>query len=430
MSGGFRMGKAKKIKTAGGAPVIIGFDAVSPLGLDLAGQWRAAMDGSSGIGPLTRFHLPDNFPVRIAGQVPDIDHLPYPYLKPREQARWTSPIFKYALLTVQRALKASGLEITPEIAPRVAVTYSSAIGGLDAVLNADRQLIAAAKLPHPFANPNACINMVGGKVSIFTGATGPISATITACATGLTSVIAAAMLIDQGRADAAVCGAVDFPLVEPIVAGFATMNGAYEPKEGDAHGPPEAASRPFSVHRRGFVISEGAGCLLLASPEFAAAHGLAADIELAGWSMTSDARHFVAPNLETVQRCMTESIAAAGIAAADIDAINAHATATRIGDKVERDALYGVFGKHIPPVTANKSLIGHAMGASSAIETIFTLRGMQAGCLPPTRNYRPDPELDLDCVSDRPVEREQEFVLKNAFGFGGCNSCAVFKRTA
>ena len=411
-------------------PVIIGFDAISPLGLDLEQQWQSVLEGKSGIGPLTRFRIADDFPVRIAGQVADIDHLPYPYLKPREQAKWTSPIFKYALLNVQRALERSGLEITVDIAPRVAVTYSSAIGGLYAVLAADRSLIADGKLPHPFANPNACINMVGGKVSIFTGATGPISATITACATGLTSMLVGAMLIAQDQADVAICGAVDFALVEPIVAGFATMNGTYAPKEGHPHGLPEAASRPFSTNRRGFVISEGAGCLLLASRSFATAHGLTPAAELAGWSLTSDAHHFVAPHLETVQRCIAESISAAGIAPADIDAVNAHAASTRIGDKVERDALYGVFGSSIPPLSANKSLIGHAMGASSAIETILAIQGMQAGTLPPTRNYKPDPELNLDCVSDRAIACGQEFVLKNAFGFGGCNACAVIKRTA
>lgn len=424
------MGKSQENSIPGTNPVIIGFDAISPLGLDLEQQWQAVLEGKSGIGPLTRFRLAEDFPVRIAGQVEDIDHLPYPYLKPREQVKWTSPIFKYALLNVQRALEHSGLEITPAIAPRVAVTYSSAIGGLDAVLTADRSLMADGKLPHPFANPNACINMVGGKISIFTGATGPISATITACATGLTSMLVGAMLIAQDQADMAICGAVDFALVEPIVAGFATMNGTYQPKEGAPHGPPEAASRPFSANRRGFVISEGAGCLLLASRSFAAAHSLTPLAELAGWSMTSDAYHFVAPNLETVQRCIAESISAAGIAPADINAVNAHAASTRIGDKVERDALYGVFGSRIPPVTANKSLIGHAMGASSAIETIFAIQGMQAGTLPPTRNYQPDPELNLDCVSDQTTDCTQEFLLKNAFGFGGCNACAVLKRTA
>ena len=414
-------------KTAETTPVIIGFDAVSPLGIDLGKQWQSAVDGKSGIGPLTRFQTPDDFPVKIAGQVAAIDHLPYPFLKPREQVKWTSPIFKYALLTVHRALEQSGLEITPEIAPRVAVTYSSAVGGLDAILAADRRLMTGAKLPNPFVNPNSCINMVGGKVSIFTGATGPISATITACATGLTSMIVGAMLLAQGKADVVICGAVDFALVEPIVAGFATMNGAYLPREGDPHGPPEAASRPFSVHRRGFVISEGAGCLLLASRAFTRAHGLKAFAEIAGWSMTSDAYHFVAPNRETVQRCIMESIADAGIPPTEIDAVNAHAASTRIGDKIEHDALQGVFGRRIPPTTANKSLIGHAMGASSAIETIFTVKGMQTGTLPPTINYRPDPELNMDCITDQPVRISQEYTLKNAFGFGGCNSCVVFK---
>ena len=418
-SGGKREGESK--------PVIIGFDAVSPLGIDLGEQWQSAVDGESGIGPLTRFQAPDDFPVKIAGQVASIDHLPYPFLKPREQVKWTSPIFKYALLTVQRALEQSGLEITPDIASRVAVTYSSAVGGLDAILAADRRLMTRAKLPNPFVNPNSCINMVGGKVSILTGATGPISATITACATGLTSMLVGAMLLDQAKADVVICGAVDFALVEPIVAGFATMNGAYLPKEGDPHGPPEAASRPFSIHRRGFVISEGAGCLILATRAFARAHGLKAGTEIAGWSMTSDAYHFVAPNRDTVQRCIAESIADAGIPPAEIDAVNAHAASTRIGDKIESDALQGVFGRRIPPVTANKSLIGHAMGASSAIETIFTIKGMQTGTLPPTINYRPDPELKLDCVTDQPIQVAQEYTLKNAFGFGGCNSCAVFR---
>ena len=421
----FGSGQKSDVATA---PVIIGFDAVSPLGIDLGKQWQAAVDGKSGIGPLTRFKAMGDFPVKIAGQVASIDHLPYPFLTPREQVKWTSPIFKYALLTVRRALEQSGLEITPEIAPRVAVTYSSAVGGLDAILAADRRLMTGAKLPNPFVNPNSCINMVGGKVSIFTGATGPISATITACATGLTSMIVGAMLLEQGKADVIICGAVDFALVEPIVAGFATMNGTYLPKEGDPHGPPEAASRPFSNHRRGFVISEGAGCLILATRAFTRSHGLKAFAEIAGWAMTSDAYHFVAPNKDTVRRCIAESIADAGIPPDKIDAVNAHAASTRIGDKVESEAFREIFGRRIPPVTANKSLIGHAMGASSAIESIFTLKGMQTGTLPPTINHRPDPELKLDCVTDQPVRIAQEYTLKNAFGFGGCNSCVVFKR--
>ena len=410
-------------------PVIVGYDAVSALGTDLETQWGRAVKGHSGIGRLTRFPVPEGFPVRISGEVAEIDTDPYPFLSPRSLALWPSPIFKYAMLVVHRALAKSGIDITPSLSPRVAVTFSSAVGGQDAVLAADRRMIAEGRLPPPYANPNSCINMVGGKVSILTGATGPITATITACATGVTSMIIGALLLEAGRADVAICGAVDFALVEPIAAGFATMNGAYQEKPGEQE-PPSRASRPFSVDRRGFVISEGAGCIILATRDFAAAHDLEHGIELAGWAMTSDARHFVAPRLETVARCMAESIDMAGISVHDVASVNAHATSTKVGDRVEYQALRSIFGDQLPPVSANKSLIGHAMGASSAIETIFAVEGMLRGTLLPTINYTLDPELPLDCVAEGARRLDQEFVLKNSFGFGGCNACVVLHRTA
>ena len=239
--------------------VIVAYDAVSPLGTDIFSetQWRQAIRGESGISELTRFHISENFPVRIAGQVDDIDTAPHSFLRPRELASWSSPLFKYAMLVVHRTLEKSGIVIGSEISPRVAVTFSSAIGGLDAVLHADRRMISDGKLPHPFTNPNACVNMVGGKISILTKATGPVISTITACATGVTSLIVGAMLLDQGVADVAICGAADFALVQPIVAGFATMNAAYRPAEDKPEESPDRASRPFSIDRRGFVISEG-----------------------------------------------------------------------------------------------------------------------------------------------------------------------------
>ncbi len=414
----------------GKRPVVVGYDAVSPLGIDLEAQWRRALAGDSGIGPLTRFALRDDFPVRVAGQLPEItaDRQAYPFLAPRHQAAWFSPIFSCGMLTVARALAASGIVINNALAPRVAVTYSSAVGGLDAVLTADRRLQAEGRLPHPYANPNSCINMIGGKVAMLTGARGPITATVSACATGLTSILVAAMFMAQNRADVAICGAVDCALVEPIVAGFATMNGVFQPKGGVDEGAPGQASRPFSVHRRGFVISEGAGAIILATREFAQAHGLAHHIELAGWSMTSDAHHFVLPFQDTIGRCMAEALVDAGLAPADIDAVNAHATATRAGDQVEYEALRQVFGHRLPPVSANKSQLGHAMGASSAIETILALRGMEEGIVLPTINHQPDPAMDLDCVAEGARPLAQEHLLKNAFGFGGCNACAVFRR--
>lgn len=409
-------------------PVILGYDAVSPLGVDLETQWRRAQQGQSGIGPLTRFPLSERFPVKIAGQVEEIDVKSYPFLASRDMALWSSPIFRHAMLTVHRALERAGIEITADLAPRTAVTFSTAVGGLDAVIRADRLWVAQGKIPHPFTNPNSCINMVGGKISILTGATGPITSTITACATGATSMIIGAMFIEAGMADVAICGAVDFPLVEPILGGFASMNGSFRPKEGRPECPPERASRPFSIDRRGFVVSEGSGCVVIGSKAFAASRGVKAEIEMAGWAMTSDAHHFVAPNLETVRRCIAQSIADAGIAPADIDAVNAHGTSTKVGDKIEADALSDIFGDRIPPVTANKSQIGHAMGASSAIETILAMEGMRRETLLPTINYTPDPEIVLDCTAEGARPLAQEFVLKNAFGFGGCNACVVLKR--
>jgi len=408
--------------------VVIGFDMVSPLGTDREAQWARAARGESGVGPLTRFPLRERFPVEIAGEVPAFDAAPYPFLGRREMAHWTSPIFRHGMLVVHRALQHAGLEISPEFAPRTAVTFSTAIGGLDAVLAADRTLVERGRLPHPFVNPNSCVNMIGGKVSILTGATGPIVAPVTACATGNTSMILGAMFLATGEADVAICGAVDFPLVEPIVAGFATMNGAYKARADEIE-PPAAASRPFAANRRGFVVSEGAACVVLATRDFAAAHGLPVRCELAGWASTSDANHFVAPNADTVERCMTLALEHGGIPPEAVDAVNAHAASTKVGDRTEAQMLVRVFGDRLPSLTANKSLIGHCMGASSAVETVLAIEGMRRGLLPPTINHIPDPECPAETLAVEATDLDQEYVLKNAFGFGGCNACIVLRRT-
>ena len=377
-------------------------------------QWKRAAAGESGIGALTRFPLREGFPVRIAGQVAEIDIAPYPFLRPREMAHWTSPIFPHALLVVHRALKRAGLEITPEMAPRVAVTFSSAIGGLDALIDADRTLVATGKLPQPFMNPNSCINMAGGKVAILTGATGPI--------------VSSRHRLRHGEQFADPGGDVHRPgdgrrgdlRGRGLSAGRADRGricdderGVPPQGRGGTSVPPAAASCPFSLSRRGFVVSEGAGCIVIASRAFAAAHGLPFETELAGWAMTADACHVVAPNPVTVTRCMAESIRHAGISPAEIDAVNAHAASTKVGDQVEADALREVFAGRVPPVSANKSQIGHAMGATSAIESILAMEGMRRGVLLPTINHRPDPAIDLDCVAEgaracRPGIRPEE----------------------
>ena len=408
-------------------PVIVGWDYISPLGTDQTRQWQRFFSGESGVGPLTRWPLRERFPVHIAGQVPPFDESPFPFLAPRLMAHWSSPVFKHGMLVAYRALADAGIEVTPELAPRTAITFSTAIGGLDAILAAERGLAVGGKMPHPFANPNSCVNMVGGKISILTGATGPIVTPVAACASGSSSLMFGAMLLASGDADVAICGAVDFPVIEPVVGGFGTMNGAYKFKAGIDE-PPQTASRPFSVNRRGFVVAEGAACIILTSKEFAEAHGLHARMELAGWSSTADAHHFVAPNSTTVERCMRQAIARAGIAPEDIDAVNAHAASTKVGDQIEAERLAAVFASGIPPVTANKSQIGHCMGASSAVESVLAMESMLHSTQLPTLNHCRDPELPELPIVSQASTLEQEFVLKNAFGFGGCNICLVFHR--
>lgn len=412
-------------------PVLLAWDAVSPMGVDWRTAWQRAVAGDSGIGPLTRFPLHPDSPVRIAGQV-DLDPNaiePLPAcLRPREMAHWKSPVFRYSMLVVHRALSQTGITLTPELAPRVAVTFSTAIGGLDALVDADRALVAKRALPLPYMNPNSCVNMIAGKIAIMSGATGPCLTTVTACATGATSIAMGALLIAAGRADLVIAGAVDFPLVEAIVAGFASMNGAFKPKTDEDAAHPERASRPFSVDRRGFVVSEGAACAILCSADFARAHGFQSAYELAGWASTSDANHPVAPHRPTIARCMSEAIAAAEIPRDAIAAVNAHATSTKVGDKVEGEALHDVFGAKVPPVTANKSQLGHAMGAASIIESLLALEGMREGVLLPTINFTRDPDIDLDLVTGTRSHRDQDYVLKNAFGFGGTNTCLIFHR--
>ncbi|MCL4557397.1 MAG: beta-ketoacyl-[acyl-carrier-protein] synthase family protein [Deltaproteobacteria bacterium] len=409
-------------------PVILGYDSVSPLGTVFEEQWGRAVQGQSGIGPLTRFPLRENFPVQVAGQVADVDIAPYPFLRPREMVHWKSPVFRYGMLVVHRALQKIGLDVSEAVSPRTATTFSTAIGGLDAVLDADRTMVQSGQLPKPYVNPNSCINMVGGKVSILANATGPIVTTVTACATGSTSMIIGALLLQSRMADVAICGAVDFPLVESIVAGFATMNGAYQDGSQPAPEAPARASRPFSVDRRGFIISEGAGCIILSTKEFAEAHGLGYSIELSGWSMTADAYHSVVPRQDTIVQCIDNALRLAGIRPREISAINAHATSTRVGDEVEYKALQQVFQDNIPPVSANKSMIGHAMGASSALESILAMEGMMRDTILPTINYTPDPAISIDCVPGSARTLRQEYVLKNAFGFGGANACTIFHR--
>jgi 3-oxoacyl-[acyl-carrier-protein] synthase II len=400
------------------------------LGCELDAQWEAFAAGKSGVDWIRRFEVTERFPVRVSGEVPKIDFSQHAFWNERDEANWFSPVIFHSMRVAKRALGHAGMIVTEENASRVATTFSSAIGGLDAMIAAETKL-REGLTPHPFTNPNGCLNLVAGKVSILTGAKGPIFSPVAACATGSASVASAAMLLETGRADAVIAGACDFPVLPSLVASFASMNGAFASRKEDdrAFADPTQASRPFSKDRKGFVVSEGAAALVVTTRGYAEAHGLKVRAVIEGIGMTSDAKHYVAPSLPTVVACIREALASAGVAPEEIGAINAHAASTGVGDATEVKALTAIFGDGFEqPVSANKSQIGHTMGASSAIELILAIEGMRRGVLLPTINHLPDPELSLDVVAEGARVFAHDRVLSNSFGFGGCNVCLVARR--
>lgn len=411
--------------------VIAGYDMLTPLGTGIESQWEAFAAGHSGVGWISRYEVDSQDPVRVSGEVPKIDFSRFGFWNERDAANWFSPVIFHSMVVASRALDHAEFSIDSANGARVATTFSSAVGGLDAMILAEKK-VREGLTPHPFTNPNGCLNLVGGKVSILTGAKGPIFSPVAACATGLASVASAAMLLETGRADVVIAGACDFPVLRSLMSSFASMNGAFKShKESDrAFGDPRLVSRPFSLDRKGFVVSEGAAALIVTTRDYAKRHHMPVRGIIRGIGMTSDAKHYVAPSLPTIVSCMREAMDRAHVAPSEIDAINAHAASTNVGDATEIRALTEVFGDlERLPVSANKSQIGHTMGASSAIELILAMEGLRRNTLLPTINYIPDlkhPRVDL--VQDGAREQDHHFVLKNSFGFGGCNVCMVVEK--
>lgn len=411
--------------------VITGYDMLTPLGTQMEEQWDAFAAGRSGVGAVTRYQVGESDPVRVAGEVPPVDFTVFDFWNERDEANWFSPVIFHSMAVAQRALVHSELTIDPDNAGRVATTFSSAIGGLDAMIQAEDK-VRSGLTPHPFTNPNGCLNLVGGKVSIMTGAKGPIYSPVAACATGAVSVVNAAMLLETGRADVVIAGAADFPILRSLLSSFASMNGAFKSFSSTdrAFENPQLVSRPFSKDRKGFVVSEGAAAIIVTTRRYAEEKRLPIRGIVRGTGMTSDAKHYVAPSLPTIVACIREAVFTAGIRPAEIDAINAHAASTSVGDATEIKALQEVFGDLASlPISANKSQIGHTMGASSAIELILTLEGLRRGVLLPTINFLPDPKMAvIDPVAEGARQRDHRLVLTNSFGFGGCNVCLVLEK--
>jgi 3-oxoacyl-[acyl-carrier-protein] synthase II len=349
----------------------------------------------------------------------------------REAYNWNAAYVFLTMAVCREALAHAGLEIDKNTGPRTACLIGSALNGTDAFRVAMDNYVNRGPLKvSPYLLPNLCANLPSGKAGMLMGFTGPIFSPQGACASGNHAIGIGARMIRDGDCDFALVGGVETCLVPEIVQGFANMLAtAYITPQDRAYNDPAQASRPFSVDRRGMVLSEGAGVLVLAAGEMVAACGLAPKAEVLGIGWTSDARHFTLPNPPTIVRAIREAIDDAGLAPADIACVNAHGTSTQKGDKVEIECLREVFGRGLAqiPVSSNKSQIGHTLGAAAAIEAALGIEAMRQGIILPTINHIPDPEFaDVDVVPNAARRRRYEFFLSNAFGFGGTNCCIVF----
>ena len=406
---------------------VTGVGLVSPLGIGNKENWDALLAGRSGIGPITRFDA-SRLTSRIAGEVKNFD--PSLYIEKKEIKKMDTFIH-YAIAAAHFAMEDSGLPVTDENRERVAVVVGSGIGGLPLIEEMQRRYVESngnPKVISPFFITGLIVNEAAGNISIRYGLKGPNLATVTACTTGAHAVGEAYRMIQYGDADAAVAGGSESVITPLAVGGFAVMR-ALSTRNDD----PQTASRPWDRDRDGFVISEGAGLVILEEMEGAKKRGARIYAELVGYGMSGDAYHIAAPSEDGdgPARVMKNGLADAGINPEDIDYINAHGTSTPLGDKSETLAIKKVFGPHAKTlaVSSTKSMTGHLLGAAGGLETGICALAVHAQVMPPTINsLTPDPECDLDYVPNTARSGRLRYVLSNSFGFGGTNGSLVLKR--
>ena len=405
--------------------VITGLGALTPLGNSVAESWSAAIAGKSGIGPITRFD-PSAFSSRIAGEIKNFD--PTLYVDKKEVRRYDNFAI-YSLAAAQMAVEDAALTIGPEIAERVGVIIGSAIGGAQTIEDEVRTLIASGpRKVSPFAVPAILANLASGHVSMRFGAKGPINCSVTACAAGTSAIGDAYKIIAYGDAEAMIAGGVEAAVTPLGVGGFCAMR-ALSTRNDD----PQKASRPFDKGRNGFVIAEGCGVLILEELSFALKRGARIYAEMIGYGCTSDAYHLAAPppGHEGAARSMKVAIKDAGLETTDIDYINAHGTSTPLNDLYETQAIKNLFEEHAKKlmVSSTKSMTGHMLGGTGAVEAIFATKAIQEGIIPPTINLEdPDDGCDLDYVPNIARQREITTAMSNSFGFGGVNAVIVLKK--
>lgn len=404
--------------------VVTGMGTVNPLGNDVETAWNNVVNGVSGIGELTRVDK-DEFPMKTAAEVQNFDMEAY---VEKKESRKMDRFTQFAVASAKMALQDANYEITEENAPRIGVWIGSGIGGMETY---EQQFLNFQKKGYkrvsPFFVPMMIPDMAAGQVSIFTGAKGLNSCTVTACASGTNSIGDAFKVIQRGDADAMITGGAEAPITNMAVAGFCSA------KAISTNEDPARASRPFDKNRNGFVMGEGAGILILESLESAQKRNATIYGEIVGYAGTGDAYHLTAPapEGEGAVRAMTQAIEDAGLVPKDIAYVNAHGTSTAYNDKFETQALKTVFSDHAYDmlVSSTKSMTGHLLGAAGGIEAIFSLKAMQTNTAPPTINYEePDPDCDLNYVPNKARETEINAVLSNSLGFGGHNATIVFKK--
>ena len=409
---------------------VAGYAAATPLGNTFEKTWAKAIKGEAGFRRVTRCKTSSRS--NVVGEIPDWDPTLLPYVTPKEASIWNAAYVFLTMEMCKQALLHGGLEMDAETGPRTASLIGSALNGTDSYrIGMDNYVNRGPFKVSPYLLPNVCANLPAGKAGMLLNFTGPIFSPQGACASANHAIAIGSRMIRDGDCDFVLAGGVETCIIPEIIQGFSNMLATIKvgPKD-RACDDPTLASRPFSLDRKGFVLSEGAGVLLLAAEDKIESLGLEKRAEVAGIGWTSDAKHFTRPNKETIVRAIHDAIDDAEISTQDIGSINAHGTSTPTGDATEVECMREIFGKQIStiPVTANKSQVGHSLGASAAIEAALSIEAMGKSIVLPTVNHIPDPAFaDIDVVPNESRNHSYEHVLSNSFGFGGTNCCIVFR---
>jgi 3-oxoacyl-[acyl-carrier-protein] synthase II len=404
---------------------VTGLGLVTPVGNSVSETWNNILAGVSGIAPITHFDTTD-FSVTIGGSIRNFPIEDYISAK---EAKKMDPFIHYGIAAGIQAFRDSGLEVTESNAPRIGVTVGSGIGGLPGIEKGTQTILEKGpRRLTPFFVPSNIINMVSGNLSIELGVKGPNFAIVSACASGTHNIGDAARIIEHGDADVMIAGGAEMASSPTSLAGFANAR-ALSTRNDD----PQGASRPWDRDRDGFVLSDGAGVIILEEYEHARKRGARIYGEIVGYGMSGDAYHMTAPSADGdgAIRCMQNALADAGMNVEDVDYINAHGTSTPAGDIIENNAVKKVFGDHAKKLamSSTKSMIGHLLGAAGGVEAVFSILSLCDQVAPPTINLdNPDDGCDLDYIPHQARPMKIDVALSNSFGFGGTNGCLIFKK--